>query len=594
MAIRFRRTARGVAARGLLLLAALALGTPLAGARPEPDVSAGLPGKIVDLPAGRGEGELLRLDARLVPALLALRAEESATVADWPVAPGVRRAVNLTRHEIWAEDAKVYRVDAGGRTEIPRSPLVFFWGERHGGSRSPGRRRGRPVDAGAHGARARAGRPARDRARSGGRGGPAPPRAAGPTGLREREMRPGGLRRDGFAAVLGRGTRRPGPDGGRPRLALQGGPRDRHGHGVPRVVLEQHDGDDELHRDARREHQRDVRAGPEPAARDRDDDPADGLGPVDRDGLAGERIAPEPVPGLLEHELPEIRHAALLRGALFREEPGRQHLGRRVHRGLGLRHLERLQLQRDLRQRKLALGRHAHRGPRDRPQHGLAAHALLRGSGARPLLRGRGLLLGRDVLPGRPDDQRRRERDGHDHELLPPLRHRRLQLVARLSPLTVSRYVGPALDAGATSACIALVVPPPPPPPPVSAATTFHTLTPCRVLDTRTAAGPLGGPAMGALALPVVRRRGSLRRSRPARGGLRERHGREPRGDRQRRRVPERAGGAARELDASASAPGGRARTTRSSTSPRTAASSSRTMPRERSTSSSTSTATYK
>ncbi len=38
----------------------------------------------------------------------------------------------------------------------------------------------------------------------------------------------------------------------------------------------------------------------------------------------------------------------------------------------------------------------------------------------------------------------------------------------------------------------------PPPPPPVSAATGFNVITPCRVLDTRNAAGPLGGPSIGA------------------------------------------------------------------------------------------------
>ena len=37
-----------------------------------------------------------------------------------------------------------------------------------------------------------------------------------------------------------------------------------------------------------------------------------------------------------------------------------------------------------------------------------------------------------------------------------------------------------------------------PPPPPVSPATGFNAITPCRVLDTRNAVGPLGGPAIGA------------------------------------------------------------------------------------------------
>lgn len=40
----------------------------------------------------------------------------------------------------------------------------------------------------------------------------------------------------------------------------------------------------------------------------------------------------------------------------------------------------------------------------------------------------------------------------------------------------------------------------PPPPPPVSAATTLHPLTPCRLLDTRNTAGPLGGPSLGGAA----------------------------------------------------------------------------------------------
>ncbi|MCM3877294.1 MAG: zinc-dependent metalloprotease [Thermoanaerobaculia bacterium] len=120
----FRRSVSSL----LALLAALVLRVPLAAARPDASVSAGLPGIVVDLPNGRGEGELLRLDVRLVPALLALATEESTSVADWPVAPGVRRAVRLTRHEIWADGAKVFRVDASGRTELPRSPLRFFWG----------------------------------------------------------------------------------------------------------------------------------------------------------------------------------------------------------------------------------------------------------------------------------------------------------------------------------------------------------------------------------------------------------------------------------------------------------------------------------
>jgi hypothetical protein len=43
--------------------------------------------------------------------------------------------------------------------------------------------------------------------------------------------------------------------------------------------------------------------------------------------------------------------------------------------------------------------------------------------------------------------------------------------------------------------------PPPTPPPSVSAATRFNPLAPCRVIDTRNAAGPLGAPSIGASGL---------------------------------------------------------------------------------------------
>ena len=62
MAFHFRCTGRGVGARGLLLSALLVCG-PARAERGNADLSAGPAGKIIDLPSGRGEGELLRLDA---------------------------------------------------------------------------------------------------------------------------------------------------------------------------------------------------------------------------------------------------------------------------------------------------------------------------------------------------------------------------------------------------------------------------------------------------------------------------------------------------------------------------------------------------
>lgn len=117
---------KGSAAAAAVLL--LALAGPLAAARPDAPPAAGAPGKVVDLPGGRGEGELLTFDRGLVPALLGLAPEEGAAVTDFPVAPGLRRTVLLVRHEVWAENAKVFRVDAGVRTEVPRPALAFFWG----------------------------------------------------------------------------------------------------------------------------------------------------------------------------------------------------------------------------------------------------------------------------------------------------------------------------------------------------------------------------------------------------------------------------------------------------------------------------------
>ena len=38
-------------------------------------------------------------------------------VPDWPVAPGVRRTIRVARHEVYAPEARMIRVDAGGEIE---------------------------------------------------------------------------------------------------------------------------------------------------------------------------------------------------------------------------------------------------------------------------------------------------------------------------------------------------------------------------------------------------------------------------------------------------------------------------------------------
>ena len=91
-------------------------------------VPADAPVVIVKAPDLASDAELVRFDAGLLPALLRVRTGERVRIAGWPVAPGARRDVLLTRHEIYAPGARVLRIDAGGTHEVPRSRLVFFWG----------------------------------------------------------------------------------------------------------------------------------------------------------------------------------------------------------------------------------------------------------------------------------------------------------------------------------------------------------------------------------------------------------------------------------------------------------------------------------
>ncbi len=86
------------------------------------------PGERVVAPDQKSTAELVTLDSGLTPALLALAPEASLRVTDWPVAPETRRDVVLTRHEIYAPDAKIYRVDGTGKIEVPRSNVALYWG----------------------------------------------------------------------------------------------------------------------------------------------------------------------------------------------------------------------------------------------------------------------------------------------------------------------------------------------------------------------------------------------------------------------------------------------------------------------------------
>src|SRR5215470_17697669 len=67
------------------------------------------PGERVVAPDLKSTAEKVTLDASLMPRLLALPVEGSLAVADWPVAPESRRDVVLTRHEVYAPDARILR-----------------------------------------------------------------------------------------------------------------------------------------------------------------------------------------------------------------------------------------------------------------------------------------------------------------------------------------------------------------------------------------------------------------------------------------------------------------------------------------------------
>lgn len=80
-----------------------------------------------------GEGELVAFDARVARTLLSLAVGERIAMDGWPVAPGIARTMVLTRTEIYAPDARIVAIGAGGELEVPRSTWAFFRGSDPGG-----------------------------------------------------------------------------------------------------------------------------------------------------------------------------------------------------------------------------------------------------------------------------------------------------------------------------------------------------------------------------------------------------------------------------------------------------------------------------
>jgi hypothetical protein len=85
-------------------------------------------GQLVGAPDGVGTAELVTLEDSFVSDLLGADLNETIRVAEWPIAPGLRETMLLTRHDVYAPDARIFLVEGERLTEVPRSRWVFFWG----------------------------------------------------------------------------------------------------------------------------------------------------------------------------------------------------------------------------------------------------------------------------------------------------------------------------------------------------------------------------------------------------------------------------------------------------------------------------------
>jgi hypothetical protein len=105
----------GTSAMRLILVAAFAV-TPAIGS-------------AVVSPDGVTPAEQLSLDPALIPRLLRVPLGESLHLAEWPLEPGRRGDVLLTRRDVYAPGATIRIVDGSASREAPRSTLSFLFGE---------------------------------------------------------------------------------------------------------------------------------------------------------------------------------------------------------------------------------------------------------------------------------------------------------------------------------------------------------------------------------------------------------------------------------------------------------------------------------
>ena len=113
---------------GLLLALALPAASAAASRPAEAPLRAAVAGRPVAAPDGAGEAELVEIAAAVVPALMKLPSGSSLAVADWPVTPGGRQEIELTRFEVYAPDARIVKIEGEEAIELPRSRRAFFHG----------------------------------------------------------------------------------------------------------------------------------------------------------------------------------------------------------------------------------------------------------------------------------------------------------------------------------------------------------------------------------------------------------------------------------------------------------------------------------
>lgn len=94
------------------------------------------PGWTVSAPDGASVAERFVLNEAIVPLLLATKMGDVVWLSEFPVAAGARSGVRLARGDVYAPGALVWRVDADGTKEVPRSRLAFLWGEADDDARS--------------------------------------------------------------------------------------------------------------------------------------------------------------------------------------------------------------------------------------------------------------------------------------------------------------------------------------------------------------------------------------------------------------------------------------------------------------------------